>query len=846
MKKQMYKYLALLFLVVLTLQTVTGDKTMIVKAATEPTLSLSSKTVVGVGAGFTLQLVDVDMTTVKRATWYTQDEAVATVDKTGNVTSTGKGTTKIKCKITYKDGSVKRPACKVTVKIPATGIDISNTVDYEVNNSHVIALGETYNFNRNLTPSNASDKTYWVIDNEDYATVNSSGIVTPIKTGSIRLTAIASITADGVATSYVRDTINITIVEKTANVSSILLTDSTNLNITFSNPMDSSTILNSAGKLLDAISITAKTDTKGIVASSLGTISGSLSTDGTVLTITSTNAFNGLYGIHFSSDIKTLDKVSLVEQYETMELYDTVPPRFTNYTVDDTGLKVTINFSEPMDFTGLAITEVRAINSTNTILPITVTMLSDTANYIVAEDKQSLSIDLTSMSSTDYNKMFLVSMSNIKDIAGNYPTNYPLTVYFATDTTAKAQAQLVSLVRTGYSTLTATFSRAIQSPGMLMLSNNEWISGVVDENDTKKVNYTLSTASSLLTGIQTVSLGYWNSYNVISTDTSASSLITRTIDFTIDNTVPQLLDSELALVTENGITSHVLTLTYSKNVNVAASGSFSAKLVTLNNDIYSNRIIGYTATAKNAIVTIVLTSSQFTDNGTYNLSIPAGFVVDNYANKSISTTVAVQKNSSTSTSLPAPKEIVQSTESNSIIYVVFGNKIDNESAQNVANYTITGVKISSAEVIDNTSSGATVKLTLAVGSLTSTTVYPITISGITGYNGSYTAMATYQTVVALKENVSAYLVSSLYTYPLTLTLTFNENISGTANFQVIYNNTDIVSSSVIVDNTVVITLKTIPTQNTVLQIVPTATNSILDTNGNTSTIATRYVVASYN
>jgi hypothetical protein len=846
MKKRMLKFLALMLIVILALPILPTGYGSIASAATKPTLSMTSKTLVGEGASFTLQLKNVDMSKVKRTTWYSQNEKVAIVDaKTGYVTSVGKGKTNVKCKITYKDGSVERPACKVTVKIPATEIKINNAKDYEENNNrHIIVVGESFNFNRTLTPSNANDKTYWFVDNENYATVNSSGIVKALKPGFIRLTAVASLTKEGVETSVVNDIINVEIVDKTANVVSVILMDTTTLSVTFSSAIDASTILGSDGKLTDNVAITAKTDDKGNAANGLGQLTGTLSTDGKTLTIKSTNIFNGLYGVHFSSNIKTKEDVSLLDYYENFELYDKTAPFFKEWSVDDTGLKVTLNFSEPMDFTNLTITNVKAVNTTSTALPTTISMLGDKNSYIVSEDKKSLSIDLTTLAAVDQNKMFSISLSNIKDLAGNYPTTYPLTVYFQTDTTPKAQARLTTLVRTGYNTLTATFTRAIKTPGMILLSNGEWITGVVDTTDNKKVNYTLSTASALLSGAQKVSVGYWDSYNVSPTDTSAALLTERIVDFTVDKSVPVLIKSELTMVTEGGVDSHVITLTYNKNVTLLSpTGSFTAKLVTLNNDIYSNKLIGYTAVAKDTQVTVVLTASQFTESGYYTITIPAGFVLDNYMNLSLANTIQVKKDAGVSSALPAPKEIKQSPENASEVYVVFGNKVDETTAQSVANYSIIGTTIISAELIDNTPTGATVKLKLLTGSVSATTLYPVIISGVTGYHSSYTAMDTYQSMVLLTENKAANLVSATYSYPLTVTLTFDENIKGTASFQVIHNNVDIAATSTIIGNTIVITLKSSPTINGTMQIVPTQYNVITDMYGNTTTVLPRYIVA---
>ncbi|MDF2590341.1 MAG: hypothetical protein K0S41_4184, partial [Anaerocolumna sp.] len=509
MRKRLTRWLALMLVIILALPILPVIK---VDAATKASLSMSSKTLVGVGATVSLSLKNVKTANVKRATWYTQDEDVAIVDvKTGKVTAVGKGSTYIKCKITYKNGKVERPYCKVTVKIPATAVTINNAKDTEENNNrHVIVVGESYDFNATLTPSNANDQVYWFVDNQNFASVDKNGVVRGLKPGIVRLTAKASLTASGAAKSQIDYGINIEIVSKTARVISTVLTDTTTLVVNFSNPIDASTVIGTGGKLLDNIVITAKTDDSGATANGLGTLTGTLSSDGKTLTIKSTNTFNGSYAIHFLSNIKTTDGIALLDYYENLDLKDNTKPSFVNWTVDDTGLIVSLNFSEVMDFSALAVTDPKVVTTGQTALTSTLTMISLKDNYVASKDGKSLTIDLTNMPSIDRNKMFAVNLSGIKDKAGNYPAAYPLTVYFMADTSPKPQARVITITRSGYNTLTATFDRSIKTPGRVLLSNGEWIQGVVDATDNKKVNFTLSAAAVLLTGMQKVSIGMWD------------------------------------------------------------------------------------------------------------------------------------------------------------------------------------------------------------------------------------------------------------------------------------------------------------------------------------------------
>ncbi|MDF2800473.1 MAG: hypothetical protein K0S61_376 [Anaerocolumna sp.] len=856
MKKRLLTCIALFMVLVLTVPILPFTNSPKADAASSPTISASTKTLMAIGSTFTLTVKNLDSSNVKSAVWYSSNKKIATVlSSRGYVTAVGKGTTWIKVKITYKNKKVKTLGCKVTVKVPATGIAFTNANDTEANNGrHVIEVGESYDFNAKLTPSNANDLITYSFKSSVPSLIkldSTKGIVTGLKPGYGILTATASLTKAGAATSYVTASINVEIVDKTARVSSITVRDSTTLIVLFDRAIDKASVMGTDNKLNSNVSITAKTNSKGVVANGVGTLTGSLSTDGKTLTVTSTKIFNGLYGIHVSGNIKTTDGINVEDNYKEIEYYDTVPPAYTDYKVDDTGLIVSINFSEPMDFSALSIVDAKLVtNNTTAAMPATLTTLKTKTNYKASADGRSLVIDLTNMTSYDRDKLFAVTVSGIKDMAGNYPRSYPHTIYLATDTAPKAQAALINIVRSNYNTLTATFTRAIQTPGYLYLNNSEMLAGVVDATDNKKVNYTLTTTAQQLTGSVKVSIGYWNAYNVRPTDNSANNLYDRYVDFKTDRTVPTITGYELITETigTSGTTmSNILKITYNKNITLtAASGTFVAKLVTTNNDIYSNYNVSYTAIAKDNVVSVILDNTQFNEPGSYTLNIPEGFVRDEYLNVNGATTVLVQKGASSSSILPAPKTVGQDPSNASLIYVTFAQKIDKASAETVSNYTIAGVSVISAELMDNTSNGSTVKLTLLSGSIPSATIYPITIRGIRGFNNTYSAMDTFSVIIALNENSGPMISTVKFSYPNTITMTYNEAIYGTASFKVLQNNKDYTSSCVISNNMVIITLSDLPTMGTALVIQPTNSNNIKDAAGNISNDTTRTVIPTIN
>ncbi|MGB8452970.1 MAG: Ig-like domain-containing protein [Anaerocolumna sp.] len=851
MKKCLLKWNAFLLAIIIALTMLPIDAVSVFAAA-KPAMSVASKTVIGENQEFKLSIKNLTKSNVKSSSWYSTNKKVVTVSD-GYVTSAGKGTAYIKCKITYKNGTVIIPSCKVTVKIPATAIEITNAQDDISNNSRqVIAVGDTYDFNSKLTPANADNYITYTISNTDYATVDKKGIVMGKKPGFVTLTAKANLTKPADYKNLLdkvlvlKDSINLEIVSKTVKVTSVELTDTTTLTVTFDEAIDEKTLLNDNKQLLNNITITTKSDSNGVIASALGTLTGSLSSDGKTFIIKTTGYFNGLYGIKFSGNIQTTDSEPLMEYYKTLSLYDTEAPEYKNYTIDDTGLIASINFSEAMNYTGLKIEDVEQASGSSTAKASTITRLSQKSNYKASDDGKSLTIDLSLMSSVDQDKRFKIVFSGLKDRAGNYPDNDRITAYLATDTTAKPQAKLVSLVRTDTNTLTATFTRAIETPGKVLLSNGEVINGTVDEDNTKQVTYTLDSDSAKLTGKQEVNIGYWDSYNVKTSDDSADDYKEVKVNFTIVTTVPELSDYELFVETDDGESIYSLILTFDKEVTLLDDdGTFIARLVTDDGDVYNDYIIGYTADADDTIVTVVLDSDDLDQAGTYTITIPEEFVEDDYGNTNLEETVKIDNTEGSSTALPKPKAIVQSDDDASIIYVTFANQLDEDTAEDVGNYDIEDADIKSAELIDNSSGGATVELTLEEGCITKTSKYSVTISGITGYHSTYTEMEEYEALVTLHENTGPEIEDYDYTYPDTITITFDETLAGTASFQVLQDGVDLVEYSKISGKKVIITLEDKPTMDEEVEIVPTSYNHITDKYGNEAEIDSESLVPTH-
>lgn len=808
--------------------------------AATPTFKETKVEIVGEDETYQLEIKDkVDGSKYK---WSSSNTKVARVSSKGIVTSVSKGSATIKCKITYPNKKTKTISCKVTVIVPATKIAINNAK--EVNGAHIMKVGETYNFNRDIFPSGSSDKTYWAIKEGDTSCVevtnSSSGIVKAVKPGKVTLVATAArkATEAEAAKSIVNDAIIIEVVEPTATVGSVEIVDSTVIKAVFDSPVDQSTVIGANNTLSENIDILLKTNIKGVTSSDPGKLTAQLSSDNKTLTITSTNRFEGEYGIYFSNKIKTTDGIAITEYYKLISYVDNVPPDILNVSMDDTGMIATIQFTEAIDFSGFSVTGASPLpgQKDTSADRNTISILNNKNNYIPSDDKKSLSINLSNIAYSDFNKTFMITLLGIKDLSGNTPAKLYLQAAIRPDNTPKPQARLLSVKRTAYDTLTATFDRSLMIGGYASLNNGSTMMGVIDEKDRKKVYFTLTEADAQKTGVQTISVSGWQSYNVDPKDTTSYQQHTRSVSFDVDKSNPILLKDEFDPKT------NVLTLTYNREVTPTnSSGIFTATLVTISDEIYPNNNVTYTSLPSDDPKVIKLQLGNLTLMGNYTFTLEQTFARDSFRNYMLARAITISTSGGVDLELPAPVLITQSTSNPSLIYIEFGNMLDAVSAQTVSNYTIPGITITNARLEKNTKAeGATVVLTVADGSIDITLERPIIINGIKDYNGKYAPLTDYRGTVMLKENKKPYLMGAPVFDKARLNeikFTFSEEVTGSMKVKVtqlgVPTPYEIGNEVTISGSNVVITLYHNPVQNSALRI-DIVENKIADTSGNQS------------
>ncbi len=145
--------------------------------------------------------------TNKAVTWKTSDKNVATVSPSGLVTAKSAGTATITC--TAQDGSGVKATCKVTVTVPVSGIQLSQT-------SAALTVGDTLTLTKTIYPSDATNQAVtWTSSSDAVASVDSNGKITAKTAGS------AVITCKSVSDNSVVGICNVTVKAKVQTPSEI-------------------------------------------------------------------------------------------------------------------------------------------------------------------------------------------------------------------------------------------------------------------------------------------------------------------------------------------------------------------------------------------------------------------------------------------------------------------------------------------------------------------------------------------------------------------------------------------------------------------------------------------------
>ncbi|MEK4384811.1 S-layer homology domain-containing protein [Solibacillus sp. FSL W7-1464] len=512
-----------------------------------------------------------------------------------------------------------------------------------------------------------------------------------------------------------------------------------------------------------------------------GTLSGELSADGKVLTVTSTQLLEKRYDV-------VVDKLTTTAG-ETVEKFNkiiSINKDVTAPTVLGTELvtanQLKIKFSEPMASAG----------STTFKLADGTVVTDITGQGTLVDGGKAVILDLSDVD-VPVSKDITATIIGAADKAGNLLNPNPATVTFQKGAKDGVAPTVSSVSQTGAKTFEIKFSEAVVGKPTVAIDSQTINAAnvVIDPKDATKV--TVTTAS-VLEGDKIVTIS-----NFVDGSGEVGAATNRVVKFVKDTAAPQLVST--AVVTDATDKAEYLEFTFDKdvvltNATVDATGSYVKNYVTnsINATDITATAVNYKDAASKKVIRVKLADllgNKSVEGAQYSLDLAFSGV----ANEAAVATTAGKTTFTRGTdgtlantdviALAADNAIVQSATDNSTLVVNFDKNVDAASATNVANYIVGGAVVESATVSATDLTKVTLKL--KADSNTFTGVRNVTVQNVKAA-GSTVAMTTTTKIIDLKENVAPTVTAQLQADLKTIKLTFSENVfqasTNTADFGV--------------------------------------------------------------
>lgn len=623
------------------------------------------------------------------------------------------------------------------------------------------------------------------------------------------------------------------------------------LQVTFNKAVDESTVINTPTNT-NLINITA-TPIGG--AQATGQLTGELSKDGKVLTITATNTFDGQYAITVPTAVQTTDGKSIEAYSNIITAKDTTRPTLKSVSYDyQGGNRVAIlEFSEPVDDNDLAVSAARIDG-----VDLNVGTTLDESKAVANGNKVTITLD--AVNAADQNKDIKLTLTGLKDFAGNLATPNPLTTTIKLDTTDQnaPKASLVSVKDNN--TLTVKFDKALSAKPAdtsFKIKGAGAAGADLDSTTVTKVDaytYDVAFAAGLPAGLQTLILPQVTDTNGNDSTGGENKLIT----INLDEAAPTLQSSKVEKIDGK----EYLVLTYDENVTPANGINVDLEY----QENYVSKTAQITTSALNFTQykpvngnskSVKLDLSTLNTSAAYTAKLNAGLVNDLNGNASeVKTGVTFTRTADVVSGKPDVTLIDTaavggtSITDNNIVEITFDKKVDPQSALNKANYSIEGAEIESIKLTDNGAT-AVIELKLVDGSSKFTGDRTVKVSGVKSEAGD--VMDAHTEVVPLNENVAPTVTSAVLTATDEVTLTFSESVTTkavTTDFELLIGGktvatNDTVTTAAGTGKTVVLTLeKAVETADVSagLSLKPLSTLDIEDAAGNKLSVPANVVI----
>lgn len=534
-------------------------------------------------------------------------------------------------------------------------------------------------------------------------------------------------------------------------VESVSVINAKQIQVVFGTAVDEDTVLDTDGSLLSGVFSTNGNNLTG---------TGEFSADGKTLTITVATTTEGTYLFSVAKEkVKAANGEFIAAYDEKVSFEDTVAPTLVNVeNVNASTVKV--NFSEPIDDKGSVTAKLADGTDLSTLVDSNV-------------DGNSIVLDLSD-AGIPASKAITVSFVGATDFSGNLVSPNPVTVTVQKGVKDGVAPTVSSITPVNAKKFEIKFSEEVEglTVGDISINGTQLVdttTATLAQDKTDKTKYVVSLVNPQQ-GLVTIALA-----DKAVTDLSGeeSAVYSKIVNFPADAVKPTLSN---ATVSKNKDGKEVLTLTFSEDVTLKATGTVTADATKVKDYVTSDVTLSFDAAD---LTPVAGTSNQYSillsdisETGTpavalaagasYTVTLPASLVKDTANNENVEAASAFTftRGSDSDTVKPGVVANYDGDEAdphvdnngikvvdNNTLELKFDKDVDGATATNKANYQVSGATVEKATLLaDNV-----VVLSLAKDSNTYSGLRTVKVTGVKSKAG--VTMDEFSTKENLIENV---------------------------------------------------------------------------------------------
>ena len=577
-------------------------------------------------------------------------------------------------------------------------------------------------------------------------------------------------------------------IEVGAKVASVEAVSATQIKVTFNKSVDAKTVNDENGDIIAAnIKFTKLHTTSEAVVATAAVV------EGKTVTYTVDKAPVGEYTVEIDK-LKTTGKEDIARFAKVVSFEaDTKAPTLTGVKQVNANVS-TVKFSESLKTEG-----------TVTYTTVDGKVVTDVSKGSLKSNGTEVDFDLTNAkvdgAALKEGQEVVVKFVGAQDQAGNLLEPNPSTITIKKVEADKAAPTVTSVAQTGAKEITVKFDKAVKELTTADKSKFTLSGSPNAATAVKKVSDTeyVITFTNVLDGELTFAVAKEAIQNV--DGTSAIVDFSQTVKFVKDAATAKIAKSEV--VVENGV--NYLELTFDKNVEISTTTSSETSLTLEGTKVTNNfetvvvgpktvksdantedSKVNYKSADDKKVIRVKLADILTTpevgetfnlDLTVANLKTEADVAVN--ATSKVSFKYAKDADAVNEKVLAAPT-VAQVEDKPGYVTVTFNEAVDGASATNIANYTIAGAVIESAQLAPFSAGTQVVTLKLKDDSNTFTGVRNITVENVKAL-GSTKTMEVYKVNnVSITENVSSKVVSSKLVDDKTIEINFDSAVEAPA------------------------------------------------------------------